>query len=123
MILILDFGISNIGAVSNALNYLNFNCKISNDRKYIKKAKKIIIPGNGNFGEGVKKMNDLNIIDTLNEKVLVKKTPILGICLGYQIMFQKSEEDMKCTGLGWIKGKVVKFQKKKKFFNSTCGVE
>ena len=115
MILILDFGISNIGAVNNALNFLNFKCKISNNANDIRDANKIIIPGNGNFGAGIKKIIDLNIINDLNEKVLVKKTPILGICLGYQIMFQKSEESQNYSGLGWIKGNVIKFKRKKNF--------
>ena len=115
MILILDFGISNIGAVNNALNFLDFKCKISNNAKDIKDAKKIIIPGNGNFGVGIKKIMNLNIINDLNEKVLVKKTPILGICLGYQLMFQKSDEGQNYSGLGWIKGNVVEFKRKKNF--------
>ena len=115
MILILDFKIGNVGAVYNALNFLKFKSKISNNAIDIKNAYKIIIPGNGNFGEGIKKIKNLKIIDDLNEKVLVKKTPILGICLGYQIMFKKSEENENYSGLNWISGGVKKF-KKKKFF-------
>ena len=113
MILILDFGISNIGSVKNALDFLGLKNKVSDKNSDIKKADKIIIPGNGNFGEGLKKINKLNIINSLNEKILVKKTPVLGICLGYQIMFNESEESSSCKGFGWIKGKVLKFKKKK----------
>lgn len=115
MILILDFKIGNIGAVYNALNFLKFKCKISNNVIDIKNAYKIILPGNGNFGEGIKKIKNLKIIEDLNEKVLVKKTPILGICLGYQIMLEQSEENENYSGLNWVRGKVLKF-KKKNFF-------
>lgn len=113
MILILDFGISNIGSVKNALDFLGLKNKVSDKNLDIKKADKIIIPGNGNFGEGLKKIHKLNIVNSLNEKILVKKTPVLGICLGYQIMFNESEESSSCKGFGWIKGKVLKFKKKK----------
>lgn len=113
MILILDFGISNIGSVKNALDFLGLKNKVSDKNSDIKKADKIIIPGNGNFGEGLKKIHKLNIVNSLNEKILVKKTPVLGICLGYQIMFNESEENSSCKGFGWIKGRVLKFKKKK----------
>ena len=114
MIIILDFGISNIGSVKNALDYLKFKNKVSRFNADLKSSEKIIIPGNGSFGEGVKKLKHLNLIETLNEMVLGEK-PILGICLGYQIMFNKSEENINYKGLSWIKGKVVKFKKKKNF--------
>tara|TARA_Y100001958_G_C20991014_1_gene378570 strand:+ start:122 stop:727 length:606 start_codon:yes stop_codon:yes gene_type:complete len=115
MILILDIGISNIGSVKNALDFLELRNKVSKNTEDIKKADKVIIPGNGNYGEGLKKIRKLNITESLNEKILVKKTPVLGICLGYQIMFSESEEDNSSKGFGWIKGKVLKFKKKKNF--------
>ena len=114
MIVIIDYGISNIGAVKNALNFLNFKSKIATSYEEIKTAKKIIIPGNGNFGEGVKLIERLGLIEILNNLVL-KKIPILGICLGYQLMFESSEESPNSKGLGWIKGEVLKFKKNKNF--------
>ena len=60
-----------------------------------------------------KKIKDLKIINDLNEKVLIKKIPILGICLGYQIMLKKSEEDFSFFGLNWMNGQVLKFKRKK----------
>lgn len=115
MIIIVDYGISNIGSVKNALDYLGYKSKISNTTLEVKKATKIIIPGNGSFGEGVKLLEKLKLINTLNELVLEKKIPVLGICLGYQLMLESSEEDPKFKGLGWIKGSVSKFKQRKNF--------
>tara|TARA_B100000575_G_C23143352_1_gene666227 strand:- start:5958 stop:6566 length:609 start_codon:yes stop_codon:yes gene_type:complete len=115
MIIILDYGISNIGAVKNALNFLNFKSIISSKKDEIKTAKKIIIPGNGNFGEGMRLLQKLNLIEILDKVVIEKKIPVLGICLGYQMMFEKNEEDLNYNGLGWIKGRVKKFKKTNKF--------
>ena len=77
MILILDIGISNIGSVKNALDFLELRNKVSKNTEDIKKADKVIIPGNGNYGEGLKKIRKLNITESLNEKILVKKTLFL----------------------------------------------
>lgn len=115
MIVIVDYGISNIGAVKNALDYLKIDSKISSSTSEIAKAKKIIIPGNGNFGEGIKLLKKKAIDKVLHEQILYKKKPVLGICLGYQLMFEKSEEDINSQGLGWIKGSVHKFIKKKNY--------
>lgn len=115
MIIVIDYGISNIGSIKNALDFLGFKSKISKSINEIKKANKLIIPGNGNFGHGVKLLEKLNLKDILNELVLVKKVPILGICLGYQLMFETSEENPKSRGFGWIKGRVSKFKKTKEF--------
>lgn len=115
MIIILDYGISNIGAVKNALNFLNFKSIISSKKNEIETAKKIIIPGNGNFGEGMRLLQKHNLIEILDKMVIEKKIPVLGICLGYQMMFEKNEEDLNYKGLGWIKGQVKKFKKTNKF--------
>ena len=88
MIVIVDYGISNIGAVKNALEFLKIKSIISSSKDEIKGAKKIIIPGNGNFGEGVRLLKATGIYNVLNDLVLNKKVPILGICLGYQLMFK-----------------------------------
>ncbi len=115
MITIIDIGISNIGSVKNALDYLKIKNKISRKKEELKKAKKIIFPGNGNFGEGMKLLKKYSLDKILNEEVIINKKPILGICLGYQIMFKKSEENKNIEGLGWINGEVKKFKKTKKF--------
>ena len=115
MIVIVDYGISNIGAVKNALNFLKFKSKITSNKKEVIKAKKIIIPGNGNFGEGMRLLKKLNLTELLNKLVMKEKIPVLGICLGYQLMLKASEESTGQEGLGWINGKVKKFKRKKGF--------
>ena len=84
MIAIIDFGISNIGAVYNALSYLNIKSKIISKATELKFSKKFIIPGSGKFGKGMHLLKEKGFVDKLNELVLVKKYPILGICLGHQ---------------------------------------
>ena len=113
MITILDFGISNIGGVINALNFLNIKNKIVSTTKELKLAKKIIIPGSGNFGEGMRLLKKSGFDDVLNNLVLIRKVPILGICLGYHLMLKSSEENRNTEGLGWINGKAIKFIPKK----------
>ena len=115
MIVIVDYGISNIGAVKNALNFLKFKSKITSNKKEVIKAKKIIIPGNGNFGEGMRLLKKLNLTELLNKLVMKEKIPVLGIWLGYQHMLKASEESTGQEGLGWINGKVKKFKRKKGF--------
>tara|TARA_A100001015_G_C14711181_1_gene602104 strand:- start:73 stop:678 length:606 start_codon:yes stop_codon:yes gene_type:complete len=114
MIAIIDFGISNIGSVYNALNFLNIKSKIVSKTSELKKLKKFIIPGSGKFGEGMHLLKEKGFVENLNELVLVKKRPILGICLGYHLMLKSSEESKNVKGLGWINGKAVKFSSKKK---------
>ncbi len=113
MIAIIDFGISNIGAIYNALNYLGIKSKIISKASELETSKKFIIPGSGKFGKGMKLLKEKGFIEKLNELVLLKKKPILGICLGYHLMLKSSEENKNVKGLGWINGKAVKFSPKK----------
>jgi glutamine amidotransferase len=109
MIVIIDYGLGNLTSISNALASLNISHEITNDAEKIEKADKLILPGVGAFKTGMKNLHDLRIIDLLNKEVLIKKKPILGICLGMQLMCKKSYEGGECDGLGWIDSEVVKF--------------
>jgi glutamine amidotransferase len=109
MIVIIDYGLGNLKSISNALTSLKIEHEITNDLKKIAKADKLILPGVGAFKTGMKNLKDLGVVDILNKEVLVKKKPILGICLGMQLMCKKSYEDGTCNGLGWIDAEVVKF--------------
>jgi len=108
MISILNYGSGNTRAILNIYDNLNIKSQIISTPNEIKKSKKIILPGVGSFDYNMSKLIDNNLIDSLNEMVLVKKIPFLGICLGMQILLDKSEEGS-LKGLGWIKGKVRKF--------------
>lgn len=91
----------NLGSVQNMLKYINVPCVITEDLDKIKNADKLILPGVGSFSVAMNLLKEKNIVDVLNEKILIKKTPILGICLGMQLLTKYSEEG-NVDGLGWI---------------------
>ena len=113
-IVIIDTSICNIHSLQSSLNFLGANFKVSNQIDEIKEASHIILPGVGNFDRAMSKLNDFNLVTTLNELVRSKKVPFLGICLGMQLMFESSEEG-KSRGLSLIKGKIKSLKIKQKF--------
>lgn len=108
MIAIIDYGMGNLRSVQNKFKKMNIDCIISSTLEIIKLADKLILPGVGNFKYGMQNLHGRGLIDLLNKKVLIDKTPILGICLGVQLFCIHSEEG-NCKGLGWIDAEVVKF--------------
>lgn len=112
-IAIIDYGMGNLNSVRRKLYRLNANIIIASSYKDIEKADKIILPGVGHFGKAMENLNKLSLIESLNEHALTKKKPILGICLGMQLMATKSEEG-NSIGLNWFKGGVVRFKIKDK---------
>ena len=96
---------------------LKIDAKISRDPSEILNAKKLILPGVGHFAEGMKNLKDFNLLSPLNEAVSMNKIPVLGICLGMQLLTESSEEGQ-VDGLGWIKAKTKKFQFKWSHLNS-----
>jgi imidazole glycerol-phosphate synthase subunit HisH len=109
MIVIIDYGMGNLGSIQNIVKKAGYQSKISNKMEDISNAEKLILPGVGNFKEAMINLANLNLIPILNKKVLQDKTPILGICLGMQLMTSFSEEG-NVDGLNWIKGKTTKFK-------------
>jgi glutamine amidotransferase len=109
MVTIVDYGIGNLGSIQNMLKRIGVESKITSDINEISEAEKLILPGVGAFDNGVSKLNEYGLVDVLNRKALEDKIPVLGICLGMQLMTEKSEEG-KLNGLGWIKGKTVRFK-------------
>lgn len=107
MIVIIDYGVGNHQSVANALNILGYHFIVSNKREDIARARAYILPGIGAFEEAVTNFRKLNIIDLLTEQVQVKKKPLLGICLGMQLLADYSEENGRWQGLGWIEGGVI----------------
>ena len=110
MITIIDYGAGNLASIRNMLRSLNAECEISSDPKKISRAQKLILPGVGAFDHGMHSLRELGLIDILSQKVLVEKTPILGICLGVQLFTKRSDEGT-LTGLGWIDAETVQFDK------------
>lgn len=109
MLVIVDYGIGNLASVLNMFKKVGVKevC-ISNDLNVISKASKIILPGVGSFDVGMENLEKSNFISVLNQKALVEKIPVLGICLGMQLLTKRSEEGIK-KGLGWIDAETIKF--------------
>lgn len=108
MIGIIDYGAGNLRNVYNALNRLGYESVITNDTEVLKNCEKLIIPGVGAFEDGMKGLRENNLISFLNDWVKDGKY-LLGICLGMQLLFDKSYEMGEHDGLGFIKGEVVPF--------------
>ena len=108
MIVIVDYGMGNLRSVLNKFKKIQTEAIISSNHDDIKNATKLVLPGVGHFANGMKNLKEFGLIDLLNEKVLKDKTPIIGICLGMQLLSNFSEEG-NVEGLGWIKAKTIKF--------------
>jgi glutamine amidotransferase len=108
MIGIVNYGSGNIQAISNIYNRLNTPFQIIEDPSELARADKLILPGVGAFDATMKKVIDSGLKSALDEEVLIKKKPVLGVCVGMQILGNGSDEGT-LPGLGWIKGKVKKF--------------
>ena len=107
-VVIIDYGMGNLGSIANMLKKAGFIGVISSDPSVVEKAEKLILPGVGAFDSGMKNIAQLELIDILNFKVLEEKTPILGVCLGMQLLCKKSEEGH-LPGLGWLDAQVIRF--------------
>tara|TARA_B100000963_G_scaffold358560_1_gene383477 strand:+ start:821 stop:1408 length:588 start_codon:yes stop_codon:yes gene_type:complete len=100
----------NLTSVNNAIEYLGFDCEIIDNPDLISKFDKLILPGVGAFEACINNLKTKNFVKTLNEEVLTKKKPILGICLGMQVMAKKGFEGGEFDGLGWFNAAVVKIR-------------
>jgi imidazole glycerol-phosphate synthase subunit HisH len=107
MTAIIDYGMGNLLSVKNVLDYLGEESFICSNPDDLLKADKIILPGIGGFPDCMKNLQESGFIPVLNKMVLVDKKPILGICLGMQIMASYGFEFTKTKGLGWFDAKVV----------------
>lgn len=109
MITIIDYGLGNLGSIYNMFNKINVKCEITSDPDKIYVASKILLPGVGAFDAAMKRINESNLLEVLNKKALVDKVPFLGICLGMQLLTERSEEGV-LEGLKYIKGSTKRFE-------------
>ncbi len=112
-IVIIDYGMGNVNSIKRKLDKLQIDSVISSCEADIEGSDKIILPGVGHFAKAMESINSKGILKVLNHEVLDMKKPILGICLGMQLMAKNSEEG-NVDGLGWFDADVVKFNIKDK---------
>lgn len=108
-IVIIDYKMGNLRSVEKAFKKASSDVIITNDPEIIKSAQKIVLPGVGAFKDGMKHLEELNLIELLNDEIITKKKPFLGICLGMQLVSKKSYENSETDGLGWVDAEVIKF--------------
>ncbi len=112
MITIIDYGLGNLSSIKKMVKKVGGTSIITSDLDQIKNANKLLLPGVGSFDKGIENLNKVGFVEVLGEKVLEEKTPILGICLGMQLLTNHSEEG-NVDGLGWIDAKTVRFDRSK----------
>ena len=111
MIAIIDYDAGNIKSVEKAVQALGEIPVVTRDREQILSADKVILPGVGSFGDAMEKIRSYGLEDVIHE-VVAKKTPFLGICLGLQLMFERSDESEGVKGLGILKGEILRIPDK-----------
>jgi len=109
MITIIDYKTGNLGSIQNILRRIGEDSVVTSEKDEIIRATKLILPGVGAFDTGMRNLIELDLVDILNEKVIKEKIPVLGICLGMQLMSNGSEEGS-LPGLGWIDAETIHFR-------------
>lgn len=107
MIAIIDYDAGNLKSVEKALQFLGEEVVITRDKNVLLQADKVILPGVGAFGDAMGKLHHYDLVETIHQ-IVEKKTPFLGICLGLQLLFERSDESKGVEGLGILKGEIVK---------------
>jgi glutamine amidotransferase len=113
MITIIDYGMGNLRSVEKAFKFLGAETVVTSCHKDIEDASKIVLPGVGHFKKGMENLKKLSLVEVLTRKVKEDKVPVLGICLGMQLMTRHSEEG-EVYGLGWVNAKTKLFKTKDK---------
>lgn len=108
-VVVVNAGIGNLGAIPNMLKRLGAAARVTADAGEIAAADRIILPGVGAFDAAMQSLGDLGLIDVLNRKALDERVPILGVCLGMELLGVESEEG-RLAGLGWIRARSIRFR-------------
>ncbi len=111
MICVIDYGMGNLRSVSKALSVLGARVTVTNNPSQLKKASKIVLPGVGEFGHAIRELKKRRLVEPILEGI-ERGTPFLGICLGLQLLFRKSEESPSANGLSVFSGEVKKLKGK-----------
>ena len=111
MIAIIDYDAGNIKSVEKALNLLGQQVVVTRDKDIILSADKVILPGVGAFGDAMEKIRQYGLEEVIHQ-IVERKTPFLGICLGLQLMFERSDETPGVEGLGILKGEILRIPEK-----------
>jgi len=109
VITIVDYGMGNLGSISNMLKKIGFDSRISADPAVIAGAEKLILPGVGAFDAGMENLHAAGVVPALSKRVLEDRVPVLGICLGMHLMTKGSAEGRR-AGLGWVDAEVLRFE-------------
>ncbi len=111
MIAIIDYDAGNLKSVEKALKFLGQEVIVSRNSSEILEADKVILPGVGAFGDAMNNLDRFNLVDTI-KKVAESKIPFLGICLGLQLLFERSDETPGAEGLGILRGEILRIPQK-----------
>ncbi len=107
--MIVDYGMGNLSSVERKLKRVGAEVVVTSEPSRVESADKLILPGVGHFSKAMENLRERSLIEPLNEAVLGRKAPILGICLGLQLMTNRSEEG-EVAGLGWFEAEVIRFE-------------
>jgi len=109
MIIVVDYGVGNLGSIVNMFKKIGVKAEASSDPRVIEAAEKLVLPGVGAFDPGMGKLRERGLIPLLDRLVLVEKRPVIGLCLGLQLMTKGSAEG-KEEGLGWLNARSPRFR-------------
>lgn len=108
MIGIVDYGMGNLGSIVNMFRKVGANARVSDDPDVLAGVAGLVLPGVGSFDHGMRNLDERGLLELLHARALRERVPVLGLCLGMQLMTQRSEEGS-LPGLGWIEGETVRF--------------